>query len=199
MTDIFTIRPAADDADVAHAADVIARSFDHLGANRYLVPDDNWRVPIMRKFFGLLTEHAARGAGEVMLTEGAVAVWFDRTSALSEPEGFPQRLAEAVGDHLERFDELDKLLGAHHPSQPHWHLAFLAVEPGLWGQGRGSALMRHTHARLDQQGTPAYLEASNPDSQRVYRRHGYTEMSPFAIRLADGTPFYRMWRPPSPR
>jgi ribosomal protein S18 acetylase RimI-like enzyme len=199
MTDTLAIRPAADDADVAHAADVIARSFDHLGANQYLIPDDARRVPIMREFFHLLTEHAVRGAGDVLLTDGAVAVWFDRTTEPGEPEGFEQRLAEAAGEHIERFHELDKLLETHRPSEPHWHLAFLAVEPGQWGQGRGSALMRHTHARLDQQGTAAYLEASNPDSQRLYRRHGYTDLDPTAIHLSDGTPFYRMWRPAQPR
>jgi hypothetical protein len=55
--------------------------------------------------------------------------------------------------------------------------------------------MDHTHARLDAEGLPAYLEATNPANQRVYRRHGYMDMNPFAILLAEGIPFYRMWRP----
>ncbi len=196
MSDTLTIRPAADDADVRHAADVIARSFDHLGANRYLIPDSRQRLPIMREYFGILVEHAARGAGEVLLTDGAVAVWFDRTTEPAEPDRYEQRLTEITGEHLARFHELDKLLESHHPAEPHWHLALLAVEPARWGQGLGSALMNHTHTRLDQHGTAAFLEASSPDSQRVYRRHGYTDMTPSAIRLGDGTPFYRMWRQP---
>ncbi len=199
MTGTPAIRPAGDDADVRHVADVVARSFDHLGANQYLIPDSRQRLPIMREYFGILVEHAARGAGEVLLTDGAVAVWFDRTTEPAEPQGYGQRLADAAGEHLERFHELDKLLEFHHPTDPHWHLAFLAVEPGRWGQGLGSALMNHTHARLDQHGAAAYLEASNPDGQRLYRRHGYTDMTPPAIHLSDGTPFYRMWRPAPPR
>lgn len=199
MTDTHTIRAAAGDADVAHAADLIARAFDHLAANHYLVADPPRRLPVMREFFRLLTDHAARGAGEVWLTDGGVAVWFDRTTEPAEPENYEQRLAEATGEHLPRFQELDTLFEAHHPSEPHWHLAFLAVEPERWGHGVGSALMEHTHARLDEQGVAAYLEATNPDNQRVYHRHGYTDMEPSLIHLGDGTAFYRMWRPATPR
>jgi hypothetical protein len=77
MTDI-TIRMATDDNDVAWAADLIARSFDHLAANHYLVPDDDQRVPVMREYFLLLSEHAAQGAGEVLVTEDAVVRQHDR-------------------------------------------------------------------------------------------------------------------------
>jgi ribosomal protein S18 acetylase RimI-like enzyme len=194
---IPTIRPAADAADVAAAADLIALSFDHLAANHYLVPDEKLRLPVMREFFFLLTEHAANGAGEVLLTEdgAGAAVWFDRTTDPTEPEGYEERITAAAGEYVGRFDELDVLFEKNHPTDPHWHLAFLAVHPDRWGQGLGGALMDHTHARLDSAGIPAYLEATNADNQRVYRRHGYQDMSPSAILLADGTPFYRMWRP----
>jgi GNAT superfamily N-acetyltransferase len=192
MTDI---RSAADDADVAAAADLIALSFDHLDANHYLIPDENRRLPAMREFFHVLTEHAAAGAGQVLLTDGAVAVWFDRTTEPTEPEGYEKRIAAAAGEYLGRFHELDEKFEANHPTDPHWHLAFLAVHPTRWRQGLGSALMKHTHDQLDQLGIPAYLEATNPDNQRVYRRHGYHNMTPAEILLGDGTPFYRMWRP----
>ncbi|GAB3810619.1 GNAT family N-acetyltransferase [Micromonospora zhanjiangensis] len=198
MTTPTTIQRVTDADDVRLAADLIARSFDHLDANHYLVPDPDRRLPVMRDFFHLLTAHAADGAGEVLLTadRSATAVWFDRTAEPSAPADYEQRLADLAGPHLHRFTELDELFDGNHPEEPHWHLAFLAVEPARWGQGLGSALMRQTHTRLDEQGLAAYLEATNPDNQRVYRRHGYAEMTPSAIRLTDGTPFYRMWRPP---
>ena len=200
MTDTRTIRPAADDHDVAHAADLITRSFDHLAANRYLVPADEHRLPILRAYFHLLTEHAARGAGEVLLTDGAVLVWFDRTTETAPPEHYEHRLAELAGDHLPRFQEIEKLLDYHHPNEPHWHLAFLAVEPDQWGHGLGNQLMNHAVARLDEQDTACYLEAASPDNHRLYRRHGFTDMTPSVLQVADGTPvFHRMWRPARPR
>jgi ribosomal protein S18 acetylase RimI-like enzyme len=190
------IRVAADDRDVTYAADLITRAFDHLGPNRYLVPDDTQRLSILGDYFRILTEHAARGAGEVLLTDGAVAVWFDRTTEPTEPTDYEKQLTAIAGEHLDRFREVDQLLETHHPTDPHWHLAFLAVEPDRQGRGLGSTLMNHTHARLDHQGTAAFLEATNPDNQRIYRRHGYTTMNPPVVRLGDGTPFYRMWRAP---
>jgi ribosomal protein S18 acetylase RimI-like enzyme len=81
----------------------------------------------------------------------------------------------------------------HHPVEPHWHLAFLAVHPSRQSRGLGGALMTSTHDDL--RNTPAYLEATNDDTIRLYRRHGYTDLTPFDIRLPDNTPFYRMWRP----
>jgi GNAT superfamily N-acetyltransferase len=191
------IRPASGDAELYAAADLIALSFDHLDANRYLVPEATDRLPVMRHFFHILVEHAADGNGEVLRTDdgSAVAVWFDRTREPVEPRDYEQRLKNGAGHYVERFDALDTLLETHHPDEQHWHLAFLAVHPQRWGTGLGSALMQHTHDRLDRQGAPAYLEATNDDNRRVYRRHGYEDMQPGVIELPDGTPFYRMWRP----
>ncbi|HEX5493068.1 MAG TPA: GNAT family N-acetyltransferase [Mycobacteriales bacterium] len=85
---------------------------------------------------------------------------------------------------------------AHHPSEPHHYLAFLAVRPERQGAGLGSALLRHHHARLDRTGVAAYLEASSPRSRELYLRHGYRPRGePFTV--PDGTPFWPMWRTPS--
>lgn len=198
MTDTpIKVRRPADAHEVGAVADLVARSFDHLAANHYLVPDPAERLPRMREFFRIGTDHAVKGHGEVVFTEDltGAAVWFDRTRPPAEPDDYEQRLASAGGDHLPRFAELDELLEAHHPEEPHWHLAFLAVDPAYWGQGIGSALMRHTLDRLDFEGVPTYLEAANEDSRRLYHSHGYQDMTPTEIHLGDGTPFYRMWRP----
>jgi hypothetical protein len=45
---------------------------------------------------------------------------------------------------------------------------------------------------------PEYLEATNQNNVRFYRRHGYQDMSPVEMPLPDGTPFFRMWRPANP-
>lgn len=190
------IRRAEGPEELAAAAELISLSFDHLGANRYLVDDESRRMPVLRDFFHIQVEHAAEGHGEVLRTDdgAAVAVWFDRTGPVVDPPDFSKRLAAAVGPYLDRFGALGELLDSHHPHEPHWHLAFLAVHPEHWGRGIGSALLRHTHARLDAAGQPAYLEASNDDSRRLYLRHGFADLTPSAIHLPDGTPFFRMWR-----
>jgi ribosomal protein S18 acetylase RimI-like enzyme len=125
----------------------------------------------------------------------AAAVWFDRTGEPSEPENYEKRLAELAGEHLGRFEHLDRQMDAYHPNDPHWHLLFLAVHPDRWRHGHGSALMHYTHARLDAEDTAAYLEATNEQNRRLYRRHGYTDMNPPTIAVSRDTSLYRMWRP----
>ena len=179
--------------------ELIAVSFNDLGANIYLVPPLVDRVPVLADFFTLLTEVAAEH-GRVDVIDGtdglaATAVWFDYTRPVPEPDEFDKRLAALAGPYRSRFDAVGELLAAHHPHEPHWHLAFLAVHPSRQGAGLGGALMRRTHAELDRAGVPTYLEATNDDNVRLYRGVGYRDQDPFEVYLPDGTPFFRMWRP----
>jgi ribosomal protein S18 acetylase RimI-like enzyme len=195
-----TIRPAGV-GEVPALGELIAVSFNHLGPNLYLVPPLVDRVPVHAEFFALLTEVAAEH-GRVDVIDGpdgpvATAVWFDYTRPVPEPVDFDKRLAALAGPYRAHFDALGELFTTHHPHGPHWHLSFLAVHPSRQGAGLGSALMRRTHADLDRAGLPAYLEATNDDNVRLYRRAGYRDLDPFEINLPDGTPFFRMGRPPA--
>ena len=191
------IRPATE-AELPAVGALIALSFDDLEQNRSLVPDPGSRLRVMGDFFTLLTEHAPL-CGKVDVIDdpaggglAATAVWFDRTHDMPEIPRYDERIAALAGEWLPHFQALDELFDKHHPVDPHWHLAFLAVHPDHQGHGLGGALMDSTHQDLG--GTPAYLEATNDDNIRLYRRYGYSDMIPFDIRLPDGTPFYRMWR-----
>ena len=197
MTDApIRLATAAEFADVGA---LIALAFHHLGPDTYIVPDPADRPRVMGRFFTMLVEQAAEtGRVEVIDRGGgleAAAVWFDHTGDAPGPPHFEDRVAELAGPYLDNFAALD-VLDKHEPAQPHWHLQFIAVHPDSQDQGLGSALMRRTHAELDAAGISQYLEATNEENIRLYRRHGYTPMDPFDIRLPDGTPFYRMWRPP---
>jgi ribosomal protein S18 acetylase RimI-like enzyme len=164
------------------------------------VPPLDDRLPVLADFFALLTEHAYK-YGRVDVIDNpdgtglaAAAVWFDYTTESPDPENYEERLRSLAGEYLDRFQALDLLFEKHHPHDPHWHLAFLAVHPDHQEHGLGSRLMERTHTDLDQAGVPAYLEATNENNVRLYRRHGYADMDPFEMLLPDGTPFFRMWR-----
>lgn len=180
----------------------IATSFDHLDANRYLAGDEPaQRLDIMSAYFGMLAEHAADGAGQVLYISdpngslAAAAVWFDLTAEPPAFDTYEQQLAALARDHLPHFQLLDEVFEAHHPQDKHRHLAFLAVTPDRQGQGLGSHLLKHTHAELDEAGIPAYLEATNERNADLYRANGYVDMEPFEIHVGPVT-FFRMWRPP---
>jgi len=184
--------------DIDTVADLIAESFGHMPVIHYLVPDTARRRAVSRDWYRLFVEHAIGGAGQVVITEegSAAAVWFDRTGPADEPDGYQKRLAELAGDYLPHFEHLDRQMDANHPAGAHWHLLFLAVHPEWWRQGLGSILMNHTHARLDADGIPAYLEATSERNRALYRRHGYGDMNPPTIAVTDDIPLYRMWRLP---
>ncbi|MFI6078001.1 GNAT family N-acetyltransferase [Actinoplanes sp. NPDC051343] len=201
MTDQFIIRPARED-EIPAVGYLIADSFNDLLADAYLVPPLEDRLTVMADFFTLLTEHAqSYGRIDVIDRPGgglaACAVWFDYTREAPDPDNYEERLAKLAGKYLDRFQALDELFAEHHPHDEHWHLAFLAVHPEEQAHGLGSKLMERTHEELDKAGTPAYLEATNANNVRLYRRHGYVDMNPFEMLLPDDTPFFRMWRKPA--
>jgi hypothetical protein len=47
--------------------------------------------------------------------------------------------------------------------------------------------------RADQEGTPAYHEATTPRNRALYERHGYVNQGEFFL-PDGGPPLWRMWR-----
>ncbi|MGI5147228.1 GNAT family N-acetyltransferase [Plantactinospora sp. CA-294935] len=193
MTTLPLVRRATYREGDAIAA-LIAQAFQHLDPVAWLVPDPEQRHSVLTANFRILVEHAFfYGEVHVLDDRSAAAVWFDRSALIPPPAEYDRRLAAACGPYTERFTTLDKLFDAHHPTEPHHHLAFLAVTPDKQCTGRGTALLRHHHARLDRIGMPAYLEASSTGSRDLYARQGYIERERFL--LPNYSAFYSMWRP----
>jgi len=85
-------------------------------------------------------------------------------------------------------------MSAAHPKEPHWHLAFIGVDPAHQGRGIGAALLSHTLARVDEHHLHAYLESSNPANIPLYRRHGFEVIR--EIRVGGSPPVTPMVRAP---
>lgn len=64
-------------------------------------------------------------------------------------------------------------MGKYHPTEPHWYLPLIGVDPSRQGNGLGSALMKHALEVCDRDHLPAYLESSNPQNVSLYERHGF--------------------------
>jgi len=60
------------------------------------------------------------------------------------------------------------------PTEPHWHLGPVAVEPAVQGQGVGRALMADFCTRMDECAGLAYLETDKRENVRFYRRFGFS-------------------------
>ncbi len=85
-------------------------------------------------------------------------------------------------------------MGEAHPHEPHWHLAFVGVDPTHQGQGIGAALLRYALARIDQRHLHSYLESSNPANLPLYQRHGFEVIR--EIRVGGSPPVFPMLRVP---
>jgi hypothetical protein len=59
------------------------------------------------------------------------------------------------------------------PSEPHWHLGPVAVEPAVQGMSVGSQMMKRFCEIVDASGQMAYLETEKPENVRFYERFGF--------------------------
>lgn len=99
----------------------------------------------------------------------------------------------AEGQRAEMFAVLEQM-GSYHPPEPHWYLPLIGVDPAHQGRGYGSDLMRHALEACDRDGTPAYLESTNPKNLSLYRRHGFEVLG--TIRVGASPPIFPVLRPP---
>jgi len=85
-------------------------------------------------------------------------------------------------------------MGPHHPTEPHWYLPLIGIDPRHQGRGLGSMLLRPTLDACDRDGAAAYLEASNPRNVPFYERHGFEVRG--AIQTGDSPTLFPMVRAP---
>ncbi|MEV5353905.1 GNAT family N-acetyltransferase [Streptomyces sp. NPDC052693] len=146
-------------------------------------------------------------SGRVDVTEdgSACALWLsmpaedghggDFAADAGEDEG-PAQVRQAVDPDNARIEQIGRLTAAIHPSgRAHEYLWMIGVAPGRQGEGLGTALIGSVLDRCDREGLPAYLEASNARSRKLYERLGFEQAGP-VLELPDGPVMWPMWREP---
>ena len=192
----------ATDADVAPLKGLLAAAFHEDPIFEWLMPDEATRQVRLRRFFELELRHVALRSGSVW-TSGELG-----GAALCLPPGawrvplsilFAQgpAFARAFGARLPRAAGLLSKVERRHLREPHYYYAYVGVSPDRQGQGLGSALMRPTLDRCDEEGLPAYLEASSERNAALYERLGFELKD--ELRFAGSPPLRLMLRPPRTR
>jgi ribosomal protein S18 acetylase RimI-like enzyme len=167
------------------AAGVVARGMrdnpNHVAA---LGPDEERRVRVTTALFqtmlpGLAERGAVLGAFEgsaLVGVCGLAAPGRCRPTTIDRAEMLRALLASGspavpmrVGRWAAAWARLD-------PGEPHWHLGPVAVEPGLQGQGIGSAMLAEFCRRVDAaaQAPLAWLETDRRENLGFYGKHGFT-------------------------
>ncbi len=184
--------------DAPTVAYVVATAFHPLDVCQWLIPDPQERAARFPDYFRIMVDHAFQhGTVHVTTDLNAVAVWL--SWPFPDPADYDTRLAAACGPWTPRFQKLDEQMHQAHPHDQgaHDYLAFLAVMPPSQGQRLGTALLEHHHTELDRQGRPAYLEASNTRSRKLYEATGYRDCAPPLDLRYQGESMFPMWRDPA--
>jgi GNAT superfamily N-acetyltransferase len=187
---------AATPQDAAKMAQALAAAFYGDPVFRHFSPDDERRAAMLPALFDVFVE-AYLGHGETYAHAGGAgaALWaYPGQDPLSADAAYGERLEEIAGIDAPRLFEIVEALESQAPTEPHYHLQFLGVRPERQGEGLGGTLMTPILRRCDQDGIPAYLEATSDRNRALYERHGFRARG--AIPLPDGPALWRMWRDP---
>lgn len=188
------IRTAAA-ADTERCLAVLTLAFGGDPATRWTWPDPQQYLETFPRFaraFG----GAAIGLGTAHYYEGfaGVALWLPPGAAPDE-ESLMNVFQETVDD--DRRDTVFSVMEqmeTYHPTEPHWHLPLIGVDPAMQGRGVGATLIRHALERCDREGVLAYLEATSAKSVPFYERQGFEPLG--AIQVADSPTIVPMLRRP---
>jgi ribosomal protein S18 acetylase RimI-like enzyme len=124
-----------------------------------------------------------------------VALWLPPGIG-ADDEALVHVILESVEpDLLSDLSEFSNLLREYHPVIDHWYLAVTGVDPYFQGMGLGSTLLRHALARCDDDGLPAYLEASTLRNRALYERFGFKEIA--VIQAGSSPQVWSMMRHPA--
>jgi ribosomal protein S18 acetylase RimI-like enzyme len=189
--DIRSVGPA----DEAAVIGVITLAFGADPMARWSLPQPARYLAVMpevvRAFGGNGFAHGTvhcldGGAGAAMWLPPGVEPDSERLTALISDNAPPAILP----DLMAVFEQM----GSYHPTEPHWYLPLIGIDPARQGQGLGSALMRHALQRCDADKVPAYLESSNPRNIPLYQRHGFQILG--TIQVGSSPPLVPMLRAP---
>jgi GNAT superfamily N-acetyltransferase len=196
------IRKATAD-DVPALARSLAQAFFDDPVFAWMLPEASDRLQRAERGFAFYLRKVYLPHEECYTIDGlgGAALWLPpgawHLGLLAQVRLLPGMIA-ATGSRLPRILRALATVESNHPKAPHLYLAFVGLEPAMQGRGLGTALMKPILDRCDEEGLPAYLEASTPRSRACYLRQGFEVTEEFSF-PKGGPPSWRMWRPPGGR
>ena len=174
-----------------------------MNMRAFPIPDSGDRSRALRRFFlpvlrGLYERGFVVGAtrsNRLVGICGMARPGFCQPRAFEKIKAFP---AAVVGNPITtplRILNWVRAWAWRDPSEPHWHLGPVAVEPFLQGQGIGTAMLNAFCAVVDATESSAYLETDKYENVRLYQRLGFRVVESAEVL---GVPNWFMCRPGRP-
>jgi GNAT superfamily N-acetyltransferase len=161
-------------SDEASIVDVLVRAFNMDPAVRWVWSDSEQYYKHSPSFFKAFGGKAfTHGTAYYVDDYIGAALWLP-PDVQPDEDMMMSVLQQTVPERIQKdafavFDQMSR----YHPSEPHWYLPLMGVDPSRHGKGFGSALMQHALVQCDRDNKLAYLEASSPRSIPFYERHGF--------------------------
>lgn len=164
----------ATESDEKSVIDVLVLAFSTDPASRWTWPNAHdylTHFPGLAKAFG--GKAFAQRSAYFVDGYGGASLWLPPNVHPDEDamtKLFESTTSEQIRDDLPKiFEKME----SYHPTEPHWYLPLIGVDPMLQGNGFGSALLTHALRACDRDNKLAYLESSNPRNIPLYERHGF--------------------------
>jgi ribosomal protein S18 acetylase RimI-like enzyme len=188
---VIPVRAAAH-ADASLVAGTLSRAFIDDPVLAYLFPDAPSRPRKLTQFFTLIVGTEARPGDTIIAGDGAAATIWRAPGEWKTPTSTMLRsvvpMLSTFGFSLTRALRLQATMDRHHPTTPHWYLAFAGCDPALHGRGFGGAAIRAKLRDCDAEGLPAALETANEANLAIYTALGFVVTDTF-----DAAPDMPMW------
>jgi ribosomal protein S18 acetylase RimI-like enzyme len=165
-------------------------------------PAARWTWPAPRDFLGHFPGFVKAFAGNAFAHDSAyfldghagAALWLPPEVHPDEDELMALLRRTGSAGVQKDLESVFEKMGSYHPTEPHWYLPFIGVDPFEQGKGYGAALMKHALIPCDRDRVPAYLESSNPKNIPLYERHGFEVLG--TIQVGTSPPIVPMLRKP---
>jgi len=188
---IKTVTPSG--ADQAVRTVVLAFSTDP--AALWLYPDPQQFAANFPSFVGIFGGKAFEQGSAYSIDDFSGAALWLPPGIHPDVEALAGLIQRSVSeDKLEEVFAVFEQMDSSHPTEPHWYLPLIGVDPAYQGKGYGAALMKNMLTRCDRDQQLAYLENSNPKNTPLYERHGFELLE--TIQVGSSPPISPMLRKP---
>ena len=192
---------------VRPAGGLLAAAFDGDPVIGHFMPRSARRRLVLPGFFRSTLEEAFPLGHVYEAVESSnllgAAVWFPPNGAAADPEPLRRARLALMPARIVYGRRLSHLLGGfdrlgdHHPTEPHWYLAFVGISPARQSRGLGARILAPVLERADTAGQSCYLETPFPQTHAFYQRLGFQRVEELYV-FDDAPPVVTFLRRPSP-